>query len=919
MSNNTDILQRGDRIGCYRIEEVLGRGGFAVTYLATDENLDVEVAIKEYLPREITQRDDNLQVSARKPEFAEDYDTGLENFAREAKTLARFKHPHIVRVHQVLHANNTAYMVMDFEHGQELGEIMEQRQTLSEDELRGILFPILDGVEEIHRHGFVHRDIKPSNIYVRHNGSPVLIDFGAARYTMSETTQQLTAVVTVGYTPIEQYNVSEDAQGPWSDIYALAAVCYEAVTGDVPADSVTRASASVTQGDDPLPSVRSQIKRDYSDDCLDAIDWGLRMEAEDRPQVIAQWRDSFDGIFNPASAYVAQKDVSIYSPHRVDKPRQSSAGSAARASRSNEDVVSIPLQTTETPYDTGVVSLEPDPAVTTLPPPVPQSTSSRDNTPSHIHSHGERNVTEHPTARLSANDSTPRDALRTNHTASTEPESPQQPPDQQTPKRSKLERPSHLADAPPKRRAIREEIEFDDSDWDYVPPKKNSALKLLFPVIGLAAVVIGSLTLVNFPQLIPGFGNNDPDLTPAQSLDIAEIKFNTESYIFPEGDSALDYYQLTLKNDPNNLEAQAGIQSIEAAVREQIASNMERNNLSEANRILERADDAGLRGLNNSSEVASKALTTPAVETTSATETTIAETSPVVAPLESTTITPINTAPLQPTSTTAESRVEPAEVLATTSSTLAPTGIENTVSPFIEGEIAEINSLIDQQRFDEARTLLGETDKFIPDASISSDLLRRIRNGETAASNATQATLESQPESQPETLTETQTDTQPEAQEADASTANTSTEPVVASSAPAINETSSGQSTPVQPDPVTVSEPPRNSYIDATGPAADHLDQLRLALEAKDINAVRALSQDLPEGRIRFLNSTFARHHRLDVIIDNVTTSGDTISGRLNVAMFGKADDGSVYGAGKWNGAIVEATRSNGEWQKIRW
>ena len=234
MSNYTDTLQRGDKIGFYRIEQVLGRGGFAVTYLATDENLDVEVAIKEYLPREITQRDENLQVSARKKEFAEDYDVGLANFAREGKTLARFKHPHIVRVHQVLHANNTAYMVMDYEQGDELAEILEKRRTLPEEELRAILFPILDGVEEIHRHGFVHRDIKPSNIYVRHNGSPVLIDFGAARYTMTETTQQLTAVVTVGYTPIEQYNVSEDAQGPWSDIYALAAVCYEAVTGAVP-------------------------------------------------------------------------------------------------------------------------------------------------------------------------------------------------------------------------------------------------------------------------------------------------------------------------------------------------------------------------------------------------------------------------------------------------------------------------------------------------------------------------------------------------------------------------------------------------------------------------------------------------------------------------------------------------------------
>jgi len=122
-----------------------------------------------------------------------------------------------------------------------------------------------------------------------------------------------------------------------------------------------------------------------------------------------------------------------------------------------------------------------------------------------------------------------------------------------------------------------------------------------------------------------------------------------------------------------------------------------------------------------------------------------------------------------------------------------------------------------------------------------------------------------------------------------------------------------------EPIPVTSTEPPRNSYTEGSGPAADHLNELRLALEAKDIDAVQALSQQLPGSRIQFLNSTFARTHRLDVIIDNVTTSGDTVSGRLNVAMFGRGDDGSVYSSGVWNGSIIEATRSNGTWQKIRW
>ena len=294
-------------ISCYQIEDVLGRGGFAVTYLAVDLNLDVHVAIKEYLPREIIHRDEQLNVSASRPEFVEDYNIGLSNFAREAKTLARFKHLNIVRVHQVIHKYNTAYMVMDYEHGQELADVLAEHRTLSEDELRSILFPIFDGVEEIHRAGLAHRDIKPSNIYLRENGSPVLLDFGAARYTMSESTQQLTAVVTVGYTPIEQYNVSDNDQGPWSDIYALAAVLYEAVTGSMPVDSVTRASSSLTGSEDPLASVSNQAQQHYSDEFLNAIDWGLRMEAQDRPQSIMQWRDAFNGVFKPASAYVRKR------------------------------------------------------------------------------------------------------------------------------------------------------------------------------------------------------------------------------------------------------------------------------------------------------------------------------------------------------------------------------------------------------------------------------------------------------------------------------------------------------------------------------------------------------------------------------------------------------------------------------------
>ena len=921
MSNYTDTLQRGDKIGCYRIEQVLGRGGFAVTYLATDENLDVEVAIKEYLPREITQRDENLHVSARKKEFAEDYDVGLANFAREGKTLARFKHPHIVRVHQVLHANNTAYMVMDFEQGEELAEILEKRQTLPEEELRAILFPILDGVEEIHRHGFVHRDIKPSNIYVRHNGSPVLIDFGAARYTMTETTQQLTAVVTVGYTPIEQYNVSEDAQGPWSDIYALAAVCYEAVTGDVPTDSVTRASASVTQGDDPLASVRSLTKSTYSDDCLDAIDWGLRMEAEDRPQVIPQWRDSFDGIFNPASAYIAQKDVSIYSPQRVDKPRQAGGDNAPpRAPAGRDDIVSIPLGS-DTTMDSGVVSLDPDAVgrdsvVTTMP-----SINSRTDAkptgnvgtaPASSHNAGPNPAGPSPAGPSPTGSGAPRNIINRNTTnsgSSIYRSSGSEP----AKKRSKLERPSHLVESKGReqKRTIRDEIEFDESDWNYEPPQRSSAWRLLLPALGLVAVVGASVAYVNAPELFTNFGNKGANLTAEQKLDLAEQKIGTSNFLFPAGESAADYYQLVLKDDPNNAEARAGIRSIETEIRQQIADNMKKNNLSEANRLLARADKAGLTGLYSSPET---------TDTTNEQTTTIADSSPVVTATQDTVITPINTASIEPSSPTAAPTASATPVVTEQPSTVtrpaAPlTGIDNNISPFIQDKVTEINSLIDQQRFAEAKALYIETDKFIPDQSVSRELLRKIDAGEAEIEAAAQAETTQIAESATPVTSDQVQSNQVQTDQAPSEAGNQAQSSLV--TATTAQTTNTNQNTENNQTPI--SEPPRNSYVDGTGPAAEHLDQLRLALEAKDIDAVNALSESLPEGRIRFLNNTFARHHRLDVIIDEVSSNGDTVTGRLNVAMFGRADDGSIYGAGKWNGAVVTATRRNGVWQKIRW
>jgi len=894
VSNYTDTLQRGDKIGCYRIEEVLGRGGFAVTYLATDENLDVEVAIKEYLPREITQRDDNLQVSARKPEFAEDYTVGLENFAREAKTLARFKHPHIVRVHQVLHANNTAYMVMDFEKGQELAEILEQRQSLPEEELRAILFPILEGVEEIHRHGFVHRDIKPSNIYIRHNGSPVLIDFGAARYTMSETTQQLTAVVTVGYTPIEQYNVSEDSQGAWSDIYALAAVCYEAVTGKVPTDSVTRASASVTQGDDPLPAVRENAKQRYSDDCLDAIDWGLRMDAEDRPQVIAQWRDSFDGIFNPVAAYVSQKDASIYSPTRAIAAKDKTTAPTQHTSNDHggNDVVSIPLNPTERPLDTGVVSLNAnrDSVVTTMPPLESRATANQPVS-------GDTRNTEQASRNVLRRDSVHATDTRPAQPPSQAPEGPGegqgQMPNRQ---RSKLERPTQN-DASPRRRTLgvpREEIEFDDTDWNYEPPKPPSAWRLVLPALGLVAVVGASIAYVNFPGLLDNLGSSTSDLTDSQKLDLAQQKMNSSELLFPAGESAHDYYTQVLDSDPDNVIATQGVRDLEDAVREKITDNMANNNLSEANRLLARADEVGLTNI----------YAAPSQQPSTTAETSAPEPNPIQSDSQGTIVTAVDTAPLRPTLPSEPVAVQPVPVTPTppeevVASAAPNTGIDNNLSPFMLSQIEEIESLIDQQQFAAARDLFDETDKFIADPSLSRRLLLRIEAGEETL--ASQSTL-SEPVSTTASISGT--------------TNNQLQTPV-----PATVEITPEPEPVENPAPITtpVAAPaPASVNLVETGSFSEQLDQLKDAIQARSMESVVSISEPLRADRTSFLNRIFSTFDRIDVTFDDVAENGDSATAMLNLSLFIQGDDGNFYPGGKWNNRVT-FSRQNGIWQKISW
>jgi len=286
-------LSPGDMIGWYRIERPLGRGGFGITYLALDTNLDVLVAIKEYLPQNIAARDADRTVYPIRTDLSDTFTWGLDRFINEARTLALFNHESIVRVMSVFEKNQTAYMIMEYVQGTDLTLKLNSTDFTRERNLKALISPLMDGLEVVHQQGFIHRDIKPANIRIPSDNRPaVLLDFGSARQALTSRTQALTAMVSVGYAPLEQYN-NENAgdQGPWTDIYAFGAVLYRAISGLEPTASTLRVSDCVNGRPDPLPPLRQTTRNEYSAEFLDAIEWALRWRVSDRPQSISEWRE----------------------------------------------------------------------------------------------------------------------------------------------------------------------------------------------------------------------------------------------------------------------------------------------------------------------------------------------------------------------------------------------------------------------------------------------------------------------------------------------------------------------------------------------------------------------------------------------------------------------------------------------------
>jgi serine/threonine protein kinase len=271
-------LSPGTKLLEYEIEDLLGHGGFGITYRALDTVLRQSVAIKEYLPNDIAVRVSDATVKPKSDGDEDDFQSGLRSFLEEARVITRFRHSNIVRVRRFFELHGTGYIALDYEQGQTLSRRLSSG-SVPEAELLHILHGIIDGLENIHEEAVLHRDLKPSNIILRDDGTPVLIDFGAARDFRDRHSRSITAIAAPGYSPPEQYGVGGQ-QGPWTDIYALGAIAYKCVTGNAPPDSLRRLRS------DPLVSAVKAANGKYDRELLRTIDWMLSIEESKRPSSV---------------------------------------------------------------------------------------------------------------------------------------------------------------------------------------------------------------------------------------------------------------------------------------------------------------------------------------------------------------------------------------------------------------------------------------------------------------------------------------------------------------------------------------------------------------------------------------------------------------------------------------------------------
>jgi serine/threonine protein kinase len=291
-SQANQALPPGTRLENYRIVRTLASGGFSFVYLAHDDK-DAPVVIKEYLPSTLAVRSD----PGRPPKVAEAdlarYRYGLKCFFEEGRALAKLQHPNVVRVLNFFRANDTVYLVMRYERGRSLQQHIERRAGLPDEVwVRSTFAQLLNGLREVHTNKLLHLDIKPANVYLRNDGSPLLIDFGAARQTLSAEGVQLAFTYTPGYAAPEQYARPGEV-GPWTDIYSIGATVYACLAGTAP-----QAAHERLQKDQLVPARRAWAER-YSAILLDIVDWCLRLDHLERPQSVFALQKALLGEKDP--------------------------------------------------------------------------------------------------------------------------------------------------------------------------------------------------------------------------------------------------------------------------------------------------------------------------------------------------------------------------------------------------------------------------------------------------------------------------------------------------------------------------------------------------------------------------------------------------------------------------------------------
>lgn len=325
-----DALPVGTLVGEFMIKEVIGVGGFGIVYRAWEPALEREVALKEYMPIGLVARVTGGQVALRTRSQEADFLLGLRSFVNEARLLARFDNPALVKVHRFWEMNGTAYMAMPFYRAQTLRQRRQDMglQAPTQAWLLSMIEPLLGALAEMHRSDVYHRDIAPDNILWCDDSRPVLLDFGAARHVLADRTQTLTAILKPQFAPIEQYADSRSMrQGPWTDVFALASTCYFMLTGRPPVPATARILS------DELTSLLELAPAGFSTQVLATLDWAMSVRPEDRPQSVAAFWDALHGHLKVPMrkrARQASRELHAAAPGKFERTVQTSSSTNPR-------------------------------------------------------------------------------------------------------------------------------------------------------------------------------------------------------------------------------------------------------------------------------------------------------------------------------------------------------------------------------------------------------------------------------------------------------------------------------------------------------------------------------------------------------------------------------------------------------------